>query len=90
MDGAEESILGVYEREGVVDKFLIAGVMNVEKVARLELTIEKVFFQLFGSLLSDEGEMGLFSGEEEISLRHDDEDGRELEVVELLVVREDF
>ena len=77
MDGAEESILGVYEREGVVDKFLVTGVTNIEKVARLELTIEKVFFQLFCSLLLDEGEMGLFGREEEVSLRHDDEDGRE-------------
>ena len=90
MDSAEESVLGVYKREGVVDKFLVMGVTNIEKVARLELTVEKVFFQLFGSLLSDEGEMGLFSGEEEVLLRHDDEDGRELKVVELLVVRKDF
>ena len=73
----EESILSVYEREGVVNKFLIAGVINIEKVAGLELTVEKVFFQLFCSLLSDEGEMGLFGREEEVSLRHDDEDGRE-------------
>ena len=34
--------------------------------------------------------MGLFSGEEDISLRHDDEDERELELVELLIVRKDF
>ena len=80
----------VYEREGVVKKFLVMGVTNIGKVASLELTVEEVFFQLFCSLLSDEGEMELFGREEDISLRHDDEDGRELEVVELLIVRQDF
>ena len=90
LDSVEESILGVYEREGIVKKFLVVEVTNIGKVAGLELTIEEVFFQLLCSLLSDEGEMGLFGGEKDISLRHDDEDGRELEVVELLIVRKDF
>ena len=47
LDGVEESILGVYERGGVVKKFLVMGATDIGKVASLELTIEEVFFQLF-------------------------------------------